>query len=68
MQLLRLKSELDSYHQRRAERHGYIYYLNRVLGPSRTWPDVVEGKSLATGSLVTLMAPYYETQEVEDGP
>lgn len=67
MQLLRLKSELDAYHQRRANKHGYLYYLTRIIGPSSTWPDVVEGKSLATGSIVTLSAPYFEAKEVDDG-
>lgn len=67
MQLLSLKPELDPYHQRRANKHGYLYYLHRVIGPSQSWPDVVEGKSIATGRIVTLLAPYFETKEVEDG-
>lgn len=66
MQLLRLKSELDMYHQSRANKHGYIYYLNRVVGPSQRWPHVVEGKSLATGCIVTLVAPFFEVEEAED--
>ena len=66
MQLLSLKSELDDYHQRRANKHGYLYYLYHIVGPSQAWPDVVEGKSLATGRVVTLLAPYFETKEVED--
>jgi hypothetical protein len=65
MQLISLKPELDAYHQRRANKHGYLYYLSRIIGPSKTWPDVVEGKSLATGRVVTLMAPYFEAKEVE---
>jgi hypothetical protein len=67
MQILSLKSVLDGYHQSRAERHGYLYYLHRVVGPSQMWPDVVEGKSLATGRVVTLLAPYFEAKEAEDG-
>jgi len=67
MQLLSLKSELDDYHQRRANKHGYLCYLYHIVGPSKAWPDVVEGKSLATGRVVTLLAPYFETKEVEDG-
>lgn len=67
VKLLNLKLPLDGYHQRRAERHGYIYFLHRVIGPSQTWPDVVEGKSLATGRIVTLQAPYFEMKEVDDG-
>jgi hypothetical protein len=67
MQLLSLKSDLDDYHQRRANKHGYLYYFTRVIGPSQAWPHVVEGKSLATGRVVTLLAPYFETKEVEDG-
>jgi len=65
MQLLSLKSNLDGYHQRRANKHGYLYYLHRVVGPSQAWPDVVEAKSLATGRVVTLLAPYFETKVVE---
>jgi hypothetical protein len=68
MKLLSLKPVLDDYHQRRANKHGYLYFFTRVIGPSQTWPDVVEAKSLSTGRNVTLMAPYFETQEVEDGP
>jgi hypothetical protein len=67
MQLLSLKSDLDDYHQRRANRHGYLYYFTRVIGPSQEWPSVVEAKSLATGRVVTLLAPFFETKEVEDG-
>lgn len=66
MQLLSLKASLNAYHQRRANEHGYLYYLTRVIGPSKMWPDVVEAKSLATGQLVTLAAPFYEVKEVED--
>lgn len=68
MKLLSLKPELDGYHQRRANKHGYLYYLHHILGPSKAWPDVVEAKSLSTGRNVILMAPYFETKEVEDGP
>ena len=67
MQLLSLKSDLDDYHQRSANKHGYLYYLHRVVGPSQSWPDVVEAKSLTTGRVVILLAPYFETKEVEDG-
>ena len=62
MQLLSLKASLDSYHQSRADKHGYLYILVRPVG---TLGDVVEGKSLATGRVVTLMAPYFEAKEVE---
>jgi hypothetical protein len=67
MKLLSLKPELDDYHQSRANKHGYLYYLTHIIGPSKRWPDLVEGKSLATGRIVTLMAPYFETKEVEGG-
>jgi hypothetical protein len=66
MKLLSLKTALDGYHQRRANEHGYLYYLSRIIGPSQSWPDVVEGKSLATGRVVTLMAPYFEAKEVAE--
>ena len=66
MQLLSLKANLNDYHQRRANEHGYLYYLTRVIGPSKMWSDVVEAKSLATGQIVTLAAPFYEVKEVED--
>ena len=68
MKLISLKSELNDYHQRRANEHGYLYYFIRILGPSKTWPDMVEAKSLSTGHTVTLVAPFFETKEVEDGP
>lgn len=68
MKLLSLKTSLDSYHQRRANEHGYLYFLTRVIGPGKTWPDMVEAKSLSTGRTVTLVSPFFETKEVEDGP
>jgi hypothetical protein len=68
MKLLSLKTSLDGYHQRRANEHGYLYFLTRVIGPGKTWPDMVEAKSLSTGRTVTLVAPFFETKEVEDGP
>jgi hypothetical protein len=67
MKLLSLKPVLDGYHQRRANEHGYLYYLTRVIGPGKTWPDMVEAKSLSTGHTVTLVAPFYEAKEVEGG-
>ena len=68
MKLLSLKEHLDAYHQRRANEHGYLYQLTRIIGPSKTWPDMVEAKSLSTGCTVTLVAPFFETKEVENGP
>jgi hypothetical protein len=67
MKLLSLKASLDGYHQSRANKHGYLYYLTRVIGPSQAWPDVVEAKSISTGRTVTLSAPFFETKEVEGG-
>ncbi len=63
MQLLSLKASLDNYHQRRADKHGYLYILVRTVGPVG---DVVEAKSLATGDTVTMMAPYFDAKEIGD--
>jgi hypothetical protein len=63
MQLLSLKASLDGYHQSRADKHGYLYVHSRTIG---TVGDVVEAKSLATGGIVTLMAPYFDAKEIED--
>jgi hypothetical protein len=63
MQLLSLKASLDNYHQSRADKHGYLYVHSRTIG---TVGDVVEAKSLATGGIVTLMAPYFDAKEIED--
>lgn len=63
MQLLSLKASLDSYHQSRADKHGYLYILVRPVG---TLGDVVEAKSIATGGTVTMMAPYFDAKEIGD--
>ena len=58
--LVCLKPHLDDYHQRRADKHGYIYYATHTFGFN---DEMVEAKSLATGALVTLFANMLEEQD-----
>ena len=54
MTLLHLKEPLDAYCERRADAHGYIYFLVRETGvhPERT-THIYEARSLATGVVCT---------------
>ena len=61
MTLLSLREPLDSYHERTAGTHGYLYILVRPVGPP---DDVVEAKSIATGRSVTLLKPFYDEAEI----
>jgi hypothetical protein len=57
--LVRLKDTTDSYHRRRAEKHGYIYFVTR----SSWHGGVLEAKSLATGVTCSLLADMVEEQD-----
>lgn len=48
--LVQLADNLDGYHQRRADVHGYLYISIRSFGLG----SLVETKSIATGVLCTL--------------
>ncbi len=48
--LVQLAANIDGYHQRRADVHGYIYIAYRSFGLG----SLVEAKSIATGVLCTL--------------
>ena len=54
--LIRFKDDLDEYHQRRADKHGYLYIFKRSFGNG----SLVEGRSLATGALCTLDKRFIE--------
>lgn len=58
--LVRLKSDLDEYHARRANSHGWLYIVTRKFGHGALY----ESRSIATGVLCTLMAECVE--EVDD--
>ena len=66
LKLVRLKEgELNEYHQRRADKHGYIYYGLRWFGADYMTGQrgaLIEAKSLATGAVVTLYSLYVEEQ------
>jgi hypothetical protein len=73
--MVRLKEPLDGYHQRRAEKHGWIYSVVRVTGPQLlrgadggvdVKPFLYECKSLATGVVCTFRPECIE--EAEDDP
>jgi hypothetical protein len=59
--MVRLKDTLNEYHQKRADMHGYIYYILRKHAWSM--PDgshMYEAKSLATGAICSLFSEYVE--------
>jgi hypothetical protein len=62
MKLLRLKDELDDYHQRRADKHGWLYLNTARL----RLPALFEARSIATGVVCTLESDFVE--EVGDAP
>lgn len=57
MRVLSLKDELDDYHEARAHKHGYLYFLVRKCG---MLGDLYEAKSIATGHICTLEKRYVE--------
>lgn len=63
MKFIALRDGLDTYHQQRADTHGFLYTFIRPVG---VYGDVVEAKSIATGRAVTLLKPYYDEVEVPD--
>jgi hypothetical protein len=63
MELIRFKDVLDSYHERRALKHGYLYIVTR-RGPM----NLMEGKSIATGKTLTIFREYVEEVSDEEGP
>ena len=62
--LIRLKSRLDDYHQRRADKHGHLYVVVRHTEPDFPPLNLYEAKSIATGVVCTL---YPEYTEIADG-
>lgn len=50
--LARLREPMDSYHQRRADKHGYLYIVQAVAeNPFRV--GLYEARSIATGVVCT---------------
>jgi hypothetical protein len=67
--LVRLKDNLDAYHERRAEDNGMLYILEgrsapmamrMKEGPVKMCRDMFKAKSLATGATCTFRAVYLE--------
>jgi hypothetical protein len=56
--VIMLRGGLDDYHQRRANKHGYIYLATRRDG-------YYNAKSVATGAICTLLSRFVE--EAHDG-
>lgn len=61
MKLIRLKEPLDLYHQRRADKHGWIYF-----DESPEFSGLVTARSMATGVICTFDKYYVEL--VDDDP
>lgn len=66
--LVRLKGNLNEYHQYRADRHGWLYIVTRKFG---LYDFAYESRSIATGVLCTLLAEYVEevdhAEELQEG-
>jgi hypothetical protein len=64
--LVRLKEPLDDYHQRRADKHGWLYIVDEY----RKWPyqALVEARSLATGVVCTLIPECVEVANAIQEP
>lgn len=63
MRLVRLKDKLlDNYHQRRADKHGWLYVVVRDVYPG-TESHLIEARSVATGVVCTFVPIF-----VEDAP
>lgn len=63
--LARLKEPLDSYHQRRADRHGMLYFIQNIT-PHRYFNTIYEARSVATGVVCTFRAECMEL--ADDAP
>lgn len=63
MKLIRLKSteHLDTYHQKRADKHGWVYFDD-----TPEFSGLVSARSVATGVLCTFLPEQVEF--VEDAP
>ena len=59
MTLLRLKDNLDFYHQYRANKHGWLYIRERVFAPS----SLCTARSIATGVVCT-----FDNRYIEEAP
>lgn len=60
--LARLKEPLDGYHQRRAERHGWLYIVKGEAPRtySNRYKRIYEAMSIATGVVCTFRAECVE--------
>ena len=47
--MLKPENKLDGYHQRRLQKHGYLYIVTRIFGGT-----LYEAKSISTGRVCTL--------------
>lgn len=73
--LIRLKDDLDDYHQRRADKHGWLYTIVRrrergqipgSRGFYRRAVYLYEARSVATGVVCTFAPEFVE--EADDAP
>jgi hypothetical protein len=64
MTLILLKEPLDGYHHRRAEKHGWIYFVTHETDSEYPLLNLYEARSLATGVVCTLDPAF--TEKVED--
>ncbi len=60
LRMLQLKKELDPYHQRRADKHGWLYVQVRPDDEFNLFVGIYEARSIATGVVCTLDAAYVE--------
>lgn len=61
--LARLKEPLDAYHQRRADKHGWIYFIENLNRRPLTGINIYEARSIATGVVCTFRTECMELLE-----
>lgn len=66
--LARLKEPLDGYHQRRADKHGWLYVIQNWA--NRPYPKAIyEARSIATGVVCTFRPECLELiDDAHEGP
>ncbi len=67
--LARLKEPLDGYHQRRADKHGWLYVIQRLTEGRPYAKPIYEARSIATGVVCTFRPECLELiDDAHEGP
>ena len=67
--LARLKEPLDGYHQRRADKHGWLYVIQGLTAVGPHPKPIYEARSIATGVVCTFRPECLELiDDAHEGP